>query len=226
MRSKLCVLLITSIILILVGCGRNIGSEDNVQKGADDISIDSTPEVSEGQSADEEGLEDAGNAMPEGEVTMVGQVISVVGNMVKVQVGTNTKEFPVEAGGFQGKRPEGMTEGQRPDGMAEGEPPEGMDRGELPEGMTKGERAEGANAGAMKEQKGGMQGGMMGAGIEAVDMSEFIELTDEVVDITIPVGTPVYSKSVEYEFTDIVEECYIRILENEDGTIVAVSILG
>ncbi len=57
-------------------------------------------------------------------------------------------------------------------------------------------------------------------------MSEFIELTDETIQITIPVGVPVYSMGIEYDFTDIVEECYITISEDEDGNIVAVNILG
>ncbi|MFI3171585.1 MAG: hypothetical protein R3Y58_04350 [Eubacteriales bacterium] len=228
MKNIISSILIGAMMLSLVGC-----SSDSTSTAVGSSTSEETEEVEE-----------------VGEVTVIGQVLSVAGNVVTIQVGSYAEQAGgmgnMQGGRTEGEMPEGMTEGEMPEGMTEGEMPEGMTEGEMPEGMTEGEMPEGMTEGEMSEgmterempegmtegemPEGMTEGEMPGmeeAGIVAADMSDVIELSDETVEIMIPVGTPVYSSSgVTYDFTDIVDECYLTITEDANGTIIAVNVLG
>ncbi len=182
--------------------------------------------------------------------SVMGQVVDIVGNEVTVQLVADSSSSSGMMSGMtgqftEGEIPEGLEEGEIPEGMeegsfserTEGEIPEGLEEGEIPEGMevgsfsgrTEGEIPEGLEEGelpdGMSEEElegmmgSGMMSGMMGSSME-------IELSDETVSYTIPVGATVYVNGVESSFSAISEESYITITMNESGTIIEVTVMG
>ncbi len=178
----------------------------------------------------------------------VGMVTEVFGNMITIQVGEmvggggmgspsggavgsgmmgGTSGAAVEGGGraTSGSAMGSLSEEELAEMMAERQAQGGTAQsgGQMPEGMTPPTGTGDRTSGGDRTAGGTMQGG--GMIMSGGDMSELITLTDETKEYTIPVGTAVVNMGQEFTFSQITEEMYVSITEDEDGTVLTVNVL-
>ncbi|MFI3212713.1 MAG: hypothetical protein R3Y24_05165 [Eubacteriales bacterium] len=98
-------------------------------------------------------------------------------------------------------------------GMSGGMPD--MDSGEMPD----------MGSGEMPDMESGGMSGMMGDS-EEVSLADMYPLSDEFMELTIPIGTAVNQYGMEMTFTQISVESYIQVTLSDENIVLSVDILG
>ncbi|MGN0586466.1 MAG: hypothetical protein ACI4JF_04195 [Oscillospiraceae bacterium] len=155
--------------------------------------------------------------MQEGDTVVSGEVVSVVGNEVTINVGTVSQDESAQPPSDREFPAEGETDGDMPQ---RGER-QSFGEGEMPD-FAGGERQ---NGGERPDFSGGdMQDGENSRGGKRSSVQ--IETTGESVSYIIPVGMPVSGSSGrQSDYTAISAGAAVQITLNSDGLVVACEIL-
>lgn len=188
-------------------------SSEVVVESAEDVATEATESVTTEVVVEEEAV-----AVAPTSGTIYGRVKYIYGNYICLRLGT-----------WEGETPDMSAGGTSSASGASGEMPSG-DAAAGGSGASSGADREMPSDGDMPDMSsmGGMSGmgGMTMSATTDSDMSEYINLTSEYYEYTIPVGTVVDAFGSETTFSSITADLYLSMTFNDDGKIVAISVLG